>query len=153
MSGKGQVHFPEKCLGTWEGMLMIYQQGQLRDSVKVIFTIAKTDEPDRWTWKKEYISEKFPLVKDYQLVLKDAEKGQYVTDEGNDILLTDYLFGDKLYSAFETEGILLTSTYELRGEELIFEVTSGKKLTEDQEVNTFSVSSMQRVVFTRLKED
>lgn len=153
VSGKSQVPFPEKCLGKWEGMLMIYQQGQLRDSVKVIFTVAKTDVADRWTWKKEYISEKFPMVKDYELVLKDAEKGQYITDEGENIQLADYLFGNKLYSVFETGGILLTSTYELREEELIFEVTSGKKLTDDQEVNNFSVSSIQRAVFTRSKED
>ncbi|MEM8898666.1 MAG: hypothetical protein AAGC85_11205 [Bacteroidota bacterium] len=153
LAGKSQVPFPEKCLGTWEGMLMIYQQGQLRDSVKVIFTVAKTDEDDRWAWKKEYVSEKYPMVKDYELVLKDAEKGYYITDEGDNIQLTDYLFGNKLYSVFETGGILLTSTYEMREEELIFEVTSGKKLTEDQEVNTFSVSSMQKAVFTRSKED
>ena len=153
VAGKTQVPFPEKCLGKWEGMLMIYQQGQLRDSVKVIFTIAKTDDPERWTWKKEYISEQYPMVKDYQLVLKDAEKGHYITDEGDNIQLTDYLFGNKLYSVFETGGILLTSTYEVRDEELIFEVTSGKKLTDDQEVNNFSVSSMQRAIFTRFKED
>jgi hypothetical protein len=75
----------------------------------------------------------------------------YVTDEGNGIELMDYYFNNKLYSVFETHGVMLTSSYELQGNQLIFEVSSGKKLDENKEVNNYSVLNLQRVIFKRRK--
>jgi hypothetical protein len=142
--------FPEKCIGTWNGMMHMYSRGNLKDSVKVVLTVAKGSQPNEWTWKTEYLSEKFPMTKDYVLRLKDAEKNIYVTDEKNGIELMDYLFNNKLYSLFETEDIFLTSSYELRGKELIFEVTSGKKTgVSDQPVTNYSVDNLQRVIFRK----
>ncbi len=126
-TAKSQTSFTDGCLGVWKGTMYIYNRGNLKDSVEVRLTVAKTDKPDSWTWKTEYLSVKMPMVKDYVLRLKDASKNTYITDEGNGIELNDYLFGNKLYCVFETSNIILTSTYELRGKELIFEVTSGKK--------------------------
>lgn len=149
---RAQQLFGDACLGTWTGTMYIYSQGSLKDSVPVRLTVTKTGQSDAWTWKTEYHSPKQPVVKDYILRLRDAAKGQYVTDEGGGLELTDYLFGNKLYSVFETQNITLTSTYELRGDELIFEVTSGRKqLAGSQEVSTFSVNNLQRVVFRRIK--
>ncbi|HRF39832.1 MAG TPA: hypothetical protein PK198_13660, partial [Saprospiraceae bacterium] len=66
------------------------------------------------------------------------------------IELSDYLFGNKLYSIFETEGILLTASYELRDGELIFEVTSGKRAENSTTgVQSHPVSSVQRAVLKR----
>jgi len=142
--------FPEKCMGTWNGVMHMYSRGTLKDSVKVRLTVAKTSNPNEWTWKTDYLSEKFPMTKDYLLRLKDAETNIYVTDEKNGIELMDYLFNNKLYSLFETQEIFLTSSYELRGEELIFEVTSGKKIgTTEQSVINYSVDNLQRVVYRK----
>ena len=114
----------------------IYRQGQIADSVQIIFTVEKADEANTWTWKTQYISEKYPMTKDYQLKIEDPEKGYYLLDEGDGIVLRDYGFGDKIYSVFEVQGILLTSSYELKGDHLIFEVSSGKKIApkEGQQV-------------------
>ena len=92
-----------------------------------------------------------PAVKDYKLVLKDAVTQTYATDEGNGIELMDYYFNNKLYSIFETHGVMLTSSYELQGNQLIFEVSSGKKIDENKEVNNYSVLNLQRVIFKRRK--
>lgn len=146
---EGQTLFPEKCLGTWRGMMHIYQFGQTRDSVPVVLTV-KPNGPDSWSWKTEYRSAKMPMTKDYSIRVKDREKKVFITDEGDGVELTDYQTGDKLYSVFETSGILLTSSYELRGESLIFEVTSGKKEdAQNKEVMSYSTGNVQRVVFTR----
>ncbi|MDX2304492.1 MAG: hypothetical protein NW226_16920 [Microscillaceae bacterium] len=147
-----QNFFPDQCVGTWEGMMQIYYQGTLRDSVRVRFTVAPQSE-NTWKWQTEYLSEKMPLTKNYTLKLKDARQNLYTTDEGNGIELHEYLFGNKLYSVFEVEGILLTSSYELRGAELIFEVTSGKKIPEatTQEVSNFSTLSLQRVILKKVE--
>ncbi|MDW3646606.1 MAG: hypothetical protein R8P61_06080 [Bacteroidia bacterium] len=145
-----QQSFPERCEGLWEGTMYISSKGQLRDSVGIIFTVEKMQEENAWVWRTKYISEKFPMTKDYILRLQDDKNQVYLTDEGDGIVLYDYLFGDKLYSVFETGGILLTASYELRGEELIFEVTSGKVQEEKvKDISNYSVNNVQRVVLRR----
>ncbi len=145
-------YFPDKCVGSWKGMMHISSQGSLKDSVNVILTVAKGSSPNEWIWKTEYLSKKLPMTKDYVLRLKDGGKNIYVTDEKNGIELMDYLFNNKLYSVFETQGVFLTSSYELRDKELIFEVTSGKKISAtDQQVNSYSVDNLQRVIFKKVQ--
>jgi hypothetical protein len=151
VSMSAQTLFPEKCIGVWQGMMHIYNQGILRDSVKVKFTVAKTAEANAWTWKMEYLSEKMPMVKDYVLKLKDKEKGIYSTDEGGGLELMDYQFGNKLYSVFEVNGVLLTASYEwIDKSNLVFEVTSGKKGESPvKDITNFSVANVQRVVMRK----
>ncbi len=128
----------------------LYYEGILRDSVPLRFTVASIDSVS-WTWRMEYLSDKLPMTKDYILRIKDKQRQVYVTDEGDGIELQDYLFGNKLYSVFETGGILLTASYEWRGNELIFEVTSGKKADNTAaEVQSHPVSSVQRAVLKRV---
>lgn len=148
-----QSTFPEKYLGVWEGNMLMMSQGKIKDSVDVIFTIAKTDEAESWTWRTQYLSEKFPMVKDYVLRVEDKENQVFVIDEGEGLVLYDYMFGNKLYSVFETGGFLLTSSYEFREDEIVFEVSSGKLIGDGkQEVNNYTVRNLQRVVLTRKEE-
>ncbi|MCU0358549.1 MAG: hypothetical protein MUE95_13310 [Cyclobacteriaceae bacterium] len=146
------VPFPETSLGIWKGALLIYSGGQLRDSVRITLTVAKTSQPDEWTWRTEYHSDKHPMTKDYSLRLVDPEKQLYVTDEHNGIELLTYRHGNKLYNVFETQGILLTSTYERSGDKLIFEVTSGKRAGDEQAgVQNYSVTNLQRAVLHKIQ--
>ena len=146
-----QLLFPEKCIGQWEGMMRISANGAVRDSVKVVFTVAPISN-DSWTWRMEYLSPKQPMVKDYVLKLKDKDKHIYGTDEGDGIELMDYAFGNKLYSVFEIPGVLLTASYELiNPNQLVFEVTSGKKTeATGKDIHNYSVSSVQRVVLRKV---
>lgn len=147
-----QSDFITKCIGKWHGTMHIYSSGKLRDSVKVELTIAKTDTPNLYTWKTEYKSEKMPMVKDYKMKLSETKPNCFITDEGDGIELENYLFHNKLYSVFETEGIVLTSSYEFISEKLVFEVTSGKKTeSKNKNVTNYSVLNLQRVVFSRDK--
>jgi hypothetical protein len=146
----GQTSFPEKCLGIWTGTMHIYNRGSLVDSVFIKLNVTRTNAPDTFVWKTEYLSEKFPLIKDYKLVISDAGKGVFMTDEGDGIILMDYLFENKLYSVFETQGILLTSTYEWLGNQIIFEVTSGKELETTYGVKSYSVLNLQKAVLRKI---
>jgi len=149
---KAQNNFVQKCLGTWEGTMYIYHDSKLRDSVPVNLLVANTSDTSVWVWRTEYLSEKFPMVKDYKLKVKDRAKNIYLTDEGDGLTLDNYLVADKMYSLFENGQIFLTASYELRDDKLVFEVTSGKKLTATHpEVNNYSISDVQRVVFTKMK--
>ena len=146
LSLNAQTSFPEKCLGIWTGTMHIYNRGSLVDSVTIKLNVTRTNAPDTFVWKTEYLSEKFPMVKDYKLVISDAGKGVFITDEGDGIILMDYLFENKLYSVFETQGILLTSTYEWLGNKIIFEVTSGKELQTTHGVKSYSVLNLQKAI-------
>lgn len=144
--------FPEKCLGIWKGTMEIYSRGEIKDRVDVRLTVARTKTPSDFTWRTEYLSRTRPMTKDYVMRVLDVAKGLYETDEGEGLKLTEYLFGNKLFNVFEVQGVMLTSSYELREDELIFEVTSGKKVgTVAGGVTNFSVDNLQRVVFKREK--
>ena len=145
-----QELFPDKCIGNWEGTMYIYGTGVLRDSVPVRMTIARINDT-AWTWKTNYLSPTRPMVKDYVFRLVDRAKHQYVTDEGDGILLAESVFGAKAYSVFETQGILLTATYERRDDLLIFEVTSGKKNQAAGEVLSHPVTSLQSAILRKTK--
>jgi len=150
LSLNAQTSFPEKCLGIWTGTMHIYNRGLLVDSVTIKLNVTRTNAPDTFVWKTEYLSEKFPMVKDYKLVISDAGKGVFITDEGDGIILMDYLFENKLYSVFETQGILLTSTYEWLGNQIIFEVTSGKELQTTYGVKSYSVLNLQKAILRKM---
>ena len=142
--------FPDKCAGKWSGTMYMYKHGVIRDSVKVVLTISKMRDVPAWSWKTEYLSDKMPMTKDYILRLKDAAKQWYITDEGGGVELNDYVFGNKLYTVFETEGVMLTSSYELINDKLVFEVTSGKKIVgSNNGITNYSVENLQRVELRR----
>lgn len=142
-----QQNFAEQCVGVWEGTMYIYSGGLLRDSVRVQHTIKPIDKTS-WTWKTDYLSQKLPMTKDY--VLRQQEPSVYVVDEGQNVLIPMRQSGNKLYSVFEVQGILLTSSYEWVNGQLIFEVTSGKKNSAaDAQVGTYLINAVQRVVLTR----
>ncbi|MGY3794641.1 hypothetical protein [Aquimarina sp. 433] len=140
------IIFPEKCLGIWEGVMNIYHKGHLRDSVNVRFTASKTAKTGTYIWKTEYLSPKKPMVKDYKLVVDDISEGRYLLDEGDGIQLIEYVVGNKMRSLFKVEDIYLTSTTEVIGDQLIFEVTSGKEIEEVQNIKNYSFTNVQRMV-------
>ena len=151
--GAAAQPMPQRCIGQWAGTMYIYQQGRLADSVAIRFSVAPlAPDSSRLQWRMQYVhATRPPLTKDY--VLQQLGPGQYQTDEGNGIMLHDYLVGAKLYSQFETGGYQLTASYELLpgGQELLFEVTSGQALPgpADSPVKSIAVTSVQRVLLRR----
>jgi hypothetical protein len=130
--------------------MQISRAGKTVDSVSVTLTIKPSGKEGTYTWRMEYHSATRPMVKDYTLRVIDASKGLYVTDEGEGVELSCSLYGNKLYSVFEVQKTMLTATYELRGSELVFEVTAGKTGTATGGgVTNYSVTSLQRVVLRR----
>lgn len=141
-----QQNFGLSCAGNWKGTMHIYSEGLLTDSVPVILEVRQQDD-SVFRWKMEYLSKKNPMAKDYHLVYKGGN--YYQIDEGYGIKLDSYLFGNRLVSVFEAEGILLTSVYEQTKDELYFEVTSGTKEKSDAEVQSYHVGFLQNVRFKR----
>ncbi len=135
--------------GEWRGMMQMYKNGQTTDSVEVLLTIKSIND-SILTWRTEYKSVNQPMTKDYTMKSVDVSKGVYATDEGGGLLLETYLIDNSLYNVFEVEGIMLTATYRLMGNEIVFEVTSGKKVNiVAGGVTNFSVNYLQKVHFKR----
>lgn len=132
--------------------MYIHINGAVKDSIPIQFTAAPTETENTWIWKTEYVSEKYPVVKDYKLVLHDSTKNIYHMDEGDGLILLNYVIGNKMYCLFEIEDQYITASYELSGENLIFEVTVGLLAGETAaDVTNYSIQNVQRVVLSRVK--
>ncbi|MCM5528305.1 hypothetical protein [Parasegetibacter sp. NRK P23] len=147
---KAQQLFPDRCIGVWNGMMHIYSKGIKKDSVMVVFEVHKQNDTT-WGWKTKYVSEKSPMVKDYTL-RQSNNQYEFITDEGQNIQLQEYVYGNKMYSQFETGNILLTSSYELVNPgELLFEVTAASRSPQNEtsELQNYTVVSLQRVLLIK----
>ncbi len=144
-------NFGKECLGTWKGTMHMYSQGKLRDSIAVILEVKQQND-SVFGWKMDYLSEKMPVTKDYRLIYKG--RNHYQTDEGDGILLDGYLFNKQLFFVFQVKNIFMTSSYELRKDELYFEVTSSSKeeSESDPEIQSYQVGFLQNVLFKRVSK-
>ena len=127
----------------------LYKNGKLNDSVQVILHVTKDSLPGYYHWKTEYISEKYPVTKDYYLIANDSVGHTYRLDENNDIILQEFVYGNKMYSTFEVNGATLSSSYELRQNTLVFEVFFSKRQDTTANVVNFDVDNVQRAVLRR----
>lgn len=138
--------------GKWSGMLHIMRENAIVDSVITELDIKTIIKDSIWQWKTEYKSTTMPVIKDYTLRVKDRKKGVYVTDEGDGLELLNFVFGNKMYCNFETQGILLSSSYEWINDDIVFEIASGKKADMTaNEVTNFTVRNLQKVTFKKIK--
>lgn len=155
--------FPESWMGVWEGPLSIYSAKGLAQELPMELHILATDSTDRFTWKIVYGEDKEAGARNYELVVKDREKGLYVVDEHNSIQLESYLINGKLMSWYVVDDVLIMISNEVRGEEMWFEVIAGShtpvSITGGQEVDgeeipsvsTFPIRSSQKATLRRKK--
>lgn len=117
--------FPEDWLGEWKGVLQIYSGKTVKQEVEMELHILAIDSIDRHTFTIIYGKDKEKGKRPYEVFAVDTVVGHYKVDEKNDIILDEYLFGNKLVSRFEVMGNLLLSTYERTAEGIEFEILSG----------------------------
>ena len=65
---QAQNQFPDSWEGSWEGMLDIYSQNKLVDSVQINFEVHPTENDSIWVWKATYETNIPDAEKDYLLV-------------------------------------------------------------------------------------
>jgi len=153
--------FPASWIGTWSGDLLIHNAKGLAQTVPMEVTIRPVPGSANYDWITVYNKDTLAGKRPYTLLVKDAEAGHYAIDENNNIILDAYLVGGKLFNSFEVQGQLLVCTYEMRGENLVFEViagpatpvsiTGGGEAGEEKipEVKSFKVNVMQRAILKK----
>lgn len=141
-------------LGNWKGTLNIIMAGKT-NSVSMNLSIYKTETKDKYGWKTSYGEGSSKLEKNYFMYVKDSERGEWILDEDNTILL-DFFFGDnQFHSFFETQNILLSSRYELKDGKIFAEVISSQKGkinksgTGENEVICYPVYVIQKAELTK----
>lgn len=156
-----QDKLPESWHGIWKGKLEIYNSKGLSQTVPMELHISPVPGSNKLTYTMIYGEGEQAQTRPYFLIAVDPAQGHYQVDEGNAILLDDFLLGGKFYSRFAVEGILLQSSMELRGKQLIYEITSGNitplNTTGDTKINgekipavqSYGIRSMQRAVLKR----
>ena len=153
--------FPASWTGVWAGDLLIHNAKGLAQTVPMEVNIRPVPGSSRYDWITVYNRDTLAGKRPYTLLVRDAEAGHYAIDENNNIILDAYLLGGKLFNSFEVEGQLLVCTYEMQGENLVFEVIAGPTepvaitgggeagAEKIPEVKSFKVTVMQRAVLKR----
>ncbi|MEM6877384.1 MAG: hypothetical protein AAF544_02410 [Bacteroidota bacterium] len=118
--------FPDDFLGRWSGTLRIWRGDGLAQSVPMQLRIEPVDDAN-YTYTIIYGEDEEAGLRDYMLKPVDTASGHWYVDEQNGIFLDGYYLGGIFYESFSVMGSRLTASLELRGDELIYAITSGSE--------------------------
>jgi hypothetical protein len=106
--------FPASWIGHWKGEATTEGGGQtMRFTQELI--VAPTDRPDRFGWTIVYAGESGRQERTYELIVRNAERGEYAIDEKNGIILDARYLAGGLHSHFSVEGTRITTRERLEG--------------------------------------
>jgi hypothetical protein len=156
-----QNDFPDSWVGNYKGELEIYGKNDVRMLVNMQLEIQpKTDS--LFTWYMIYEMNGNPDKRMYELKILDKDKGHYLIDEKNTILIDGYYHLNRFTSMFEVMGSYIVTTYTMENEALVFEIIAGSmkapRVTGNQEhegndipeVKTYSVNGRQKAVLYKV---
>ena len=154
MNAQNNEEFCEQWCGEWNGMMEIYKNDKLVNSVEVSLTIAETDHPDTMLYLLQYGEQD---VRDYRLVWVDRENGVFNVDEKNSIVIPTYYHAGCLLSHFEVEGSSTGSQLCKEGDSLMLTfitfnskepyATGGKE--DVPTVNSYPIIGYQKALLSR----
>lgn len=151
-SQTNETNFPNDFFGKYKGKLNITNANGTQQ-IDMEFHLLPTDTIGKYHYTIIYKSDKINQVRKYTLLEKDKSKGQYLVDENNGILLNTMLANNALYSIFEVQGGLLTTTEHFYKDYMDFEIMYSVKekfekslSTEEEptEVLSYPVISIQK---------
>ena len=165
-SARAQVQsrttFPASWAGTWDGTLTTWSApDSVRNRIPLTLTIAREDTGSAYTWRTVFNADTVRGVRPYRLIVRDAERGVYGTDEGNGLVLEARWLADALISVFQVGERVLESRYALRGDTLVHDIVwwnakpvtsvkgEGPNAERGAAVMSFRVEGRQQAVMTR----
>ncbi len=121
---KAAAKFPDDWVGDWEGRVAARFPGGRSNEFAMRLEVHPTESADRFAWRIIYGEGEQRQVRDYELVVVDADKGHYRVDEKNSIVIDSYYIADALHCAFKVNDALITLTYTMHGDDLVFSLIS-----------------------------
>ena len=145
------LQFPEDCFGIYKGDLqMTTSKGN--KTIGMEFHLNPTDSIGKYQYMLVYIVDGNRQERKYNLITKDASKGEYIVDENNGILLDAKLVDNTIYSMFEVNESIITTTERFYKNAMDFEiafadkkqkVTSGTKDEDATQVISYPIGGRQ----------
>ncbi len=150
--------FPKSWAGNWKGELSWYS-GNSKEPRKVNMElrIAALDSVNMYSWQLIYGS----VTEDnrpYVLKPVDMEKGHWVIDEKNGIVLDQYRIGDRFIGSFTVLKSTIVNSYWMENDKMIVEfysysatpvATTGNGTDDSPKVDSYRVGSFQKAVLQR----
>jgi hypothetical protein len=158
-----QTGFPQAWVGKWAGTLTtLVPPDSVRNRIPISLEIAPLEsDPTSFQWRTIFNADTVRGLRPYRLIVEDAKKGKYATDESNGVVLDESYIGGVLTSVFQVQTQVLESRYFLRGDTLTHELSwwntaptrtvtgSGANSESGSEIRSFRVLGMQRAVMVR----
>jgi hypothetical protein len=145
-------------LGHWKGELVWQRSADSVQTVEMHLIIAPLDSAGHYSWNLVYGAEQKDN-RGYTLKPVDIERGQWIVDENNGIVIDQYLIGNCFTSAFEVMGNTIVDVFELKDDTMqvrFFSYSSQPSRvsglgTEDiPTVNSYRMQSVQNVTLRKL---
>jgi hypothetical protein len=148
---------PDDWLGSYEGVMEIYNNNGLQQKIGVNFDLQVMDRPNYWTYNMSYINLKDGEVmstKAYK-VFYEEQTNKLWMDEGDSLLIEMTLMGDCLFDHYTLSDLFFNSTLCHQNEGLVFQISGGKLKPSytspyieeaDGSVATMQVNFLQRVL-------
>lgn len=160
---EGQEPFPRGWVGRWVGTLTTFvPPDSVRNRIPISLDITPLEsDPASFEWRTIFNADTVRGLRPYRLIVEDAKKGKYATDERNGVLLDDSYIGGVLTSVFQVQTQVLESRYFVRGDTLTHELSwwntaptrtvtgAGANSENGSEIRSFRVLGMQRSVMVR----
>lgn len=137
------LRFPDAFFGKYKGTLNI-EASKGSSLYAMEFHLLPTDSSEIYKYTLIYGEGDTRQVRDYRLLTKDAEKGEYIVDEKNGILLDDRVVGNRMYAMFEVQETLLTTFITFEKDRMIFEIVATN--TKNKNVSGGQTDSIPKVI-------
>jgi hypothetical protein len=160
IEGLSQNTFPASWEGNYKGELQIFGVDSVTMKVEMKLDIVKKTTSS-FQWKISYNFKGNEDVRDYELKIIDAEKGMYVIDEKNSIVIESYYKMETFTSFFKVMDSFIVSTYTKKADAIVFEIISGdennltisgdKKINEEEipKVTSYLVNGRQKAILIK----
>lgn len=143
-SQEKELQFPHDFFGIYKGNLKITNPKGTQ-IIPMEFHLKATDSVGKYVYTLVYGEGEQRQERLYNLIAKNAGKGDYVVDENNGLLLDAKVVDNTLYSLFEVQGNLLTTVERFEKDRMFFEITfaskSQKQTTKTTDENATEVQS------------
>ncbi|NQY04824.1 MAG: hypothetical protein HRT68_01145 [Flavobacteriaceae bacterium] len=153
--------FPEDYFGIYKGNLEIVNQNGIQ-TIEMEFHLVANQEAGKYEYTIVYIANGNLQERKYNLIEKDKEKGEYVVDENNGIFLNAQWFGNTLFSMFEVQGNIITTTERFYDDKMEFEITFSSRKKEEKsggtsddipEVISYPITVFQKAVLKKSQSE
>ncbi len=149
---------PPSWIGIWEGKLIIQSQNSIVQELDMAIEILpKSDSSVHYTIIY-YISDTITDRRAYELVVKDYEKGLYVLDELNGIVIPTRRYVNTLINMFDVMGSMLVVRSSFGDHQMQYELmitaqdkrsVSGAGSKEIPEVGSYPIFSYHNALLTK----